>query len=212
MTARSARTRFFQLLRGYCAPHVFNPWCEHNADERAADNGPAMRCRRLRRHLDVDAKWLLIGEAAGYQGCRITGIAFTSERLVMAGSVPRLESQPSRLSTRPRPWSEPSATVVWSALCDLKADRQAVLWNAFAWHPHRPGEPHSNRTPTQAERAHGLAVLDRLLAQFPRAQVFALGRHAEQALQELGRRAQRLRHPSMGGAMIFRRELSSALR
>ena len=43
------------------------------------------------------------------------------------------------------------------------------------------------------------------------ATVFAVGRHAESILEELGRAAIPLRHPSMGGAVLFRRGLQRAL-
>jgi uracil-DNA glycosylase len=205
--------RFQRLLRSYAADDVFNPWTQCSADDAPAANGPAARCRRLAAHLAIPAQYLLIGEASGYQGCRMTGIPFTSERLVIADMIPRVAValRAPRLSTRRIPWSEPSATVVWSTLHELGIAGSTVLWNAFPWHPHRPQQPLSNRTPTRPERAHGLAVLEALLAQFPQARLFAVGRHAEQALMEIGRSAAALRHPSMGGATQFRQALRSAL-
>ncbi|MGH8141223.1 MAG: uracil-DNA glycosylase [Steroidobacteraceae bacterium] len=199
------------LLLGFCAADTFNPWTQSSDDDVASVNGPLARRQRLQAHLSIRAEQVLIGEASGYQGCRITGIPFTSERLVMAGYIPRLAAPDTRLSTRRIPWSEPSATVVWSTLHELGIAASTVLWNAFPWHPHRVQQPLSNRTPTRSERALGLAVLQMLLAQFPRARVFAVGRHAEQALREIGRNATALRHPSMGGATRFRQALRTAL-
>jgi len=86
-----------------------------------------------------------------------------------------------------------------------------VLWNAFPWHPHGAGESHSNRTPTPTECAQGLPVLQALLAAFPGARIFAVGRHAERALVAIGRQAHPLRHPAMGGASRFRQALKDAL-
>lgn len=207
---RDARLQLLRLLSGFTGTHVFNPWTERNADD-GVRNGPAARRRRLAQHLSVDAHVILVGEATGYQGCRVTGIAFTSERLVIAGSIPRVPAARARLSTRTPPWSEPSATVVWSTLHELGIAHGALLCNAFPWHPHRPTEPLSNRTPLPRERSAGLAALDCLLAGFPAARVFAVGRQAEQALAEIGREATLLRHPSMGGAMLFRRQLAQAI-
>jgi len=204
------RLQLQRQLSDFAAANVFNPWAQANADD-AAQNGPAARRRRLAQHLAVDARLILVGEASGYQGCRMTGIAFTSERLVLAGSIPRVPAARLRLSTRTLPWSEPSATTVWSALHELRVAEQTILCNAFPWHPHRPGEPLSNRTPLPRERAAGLAVLDRLLAGYAVARVFAVGRQAEEALRELGRPATLLRHPSMGGAALFRQQLARAL-
>ena len=212
--------RFQKLLKSYRAAGVFNPWGQCGADDEPSRNDPTLRCRRLAAHLATRAEQVLIGEASGYQGCRVTGIPFTSERLVIAGMIPRIAADARgtparlpgpRLSTRRLPWSEPSATIVWSTLHELGIADSTVLWNAFPWHPHRPQQPLSNRTPTRLECAHGLAVLQALLSQFPCARVFAVGRHAERALQQIGRDASALRHPSMGGAQRFRQSLRAAL-
>ena len=71
---------------------------------------------------------LLVGEAAGYHGCRFSGIAFTSERS-FAG--------PQRTSTRPEGWQEPSATVVHGELASLGLEGSTVLWNVVPFHPAR---------------------------------------------------------------------------
>jgi uracil-DNA glycosylase len=203
--------RFFQLLTSGAGSHVFNPWTQRDPSTDAADNGPDVRRERLAAHLRVKPARILIGEAAGYQGCHVSGVPFTSERLVMAGAIPRLSSDGRRLSVRKRPWSEPSATTVWNTLRALGIAGDTVLWNAFPWHPHRPGQLHSNRTPTRAERAQGLAVLEALLKAYPGVPVLAVGRHAEAALLATGRAVVALRHPSMGGAAAFRKGLEAAL-
>jgi uracil-DNA glycosylase len=202
---------FFRLLAAACGPNVFNPWTQRDQRNDGALNGPAARRERLRAHLRVQPDHILIGEAAGYQGCHVTGMAFTSERLIMTGVIPRIAAPDERLSTRHIPWSEPSATTVWKTLHALKIEQNTILWNAFPWHPHRPGNLQSNRTPTRLERQLGLVVLDSLLSAVPKATVFAVGRHAESILDEVGRAAIPLRHPSMGGALLFRRGLQRAL-
>jgi uracil-DNA glycosylase len=170
------------------------------------------RVERLRAHLATDATFVLIGEAAGYQGCKVSGIPFTSERLILEGVIPRLDGSATRLSSRTRPWSEPSATTVWKTLHALGIASRTVLWNAYPWHPHQPGGRHSNRTPTRAERLAGVPVLEGLLGLFSGAQVFAVGRNAESSLAELGIPAISLRHPSMGGATAFARQLQAGVR
>lgn len=154
---------------------------------------------------------MLLGEAAGYQGCKVSGIPFTSERLILEGAIPRIAAPPGRLSSRPRPWSEPSATTVWKTLHLLGVASKTVLWNAYPWHPYKPEKLHSNRTPSRKERLAGVAVVHGLLGLFPGARVFAVGRNAEQSLAELGIPATCLRHPSMGGAATFTRQLRAAV-
>jgi hypothetical protein len=203
--------RLFRLLAADCGPDVFNPWTQSDERNDGALNGPEARRERLRAHLRVQPDHILIGEAAGYQGCHVTGMAFTSERLIMTGVIPRVATAGERLSTRHIPWSEPSATTVWKTLHALNIEQNTILWNAFPWHPHRPGNLQSNRTPTRLERQRGLVVLDSLLTAASKATVFAVGRHAESILDEVGRAAIPLRHPSMGGAVLFRRGLQRAL-
>ncbi|HEY6452112.1 MAG TPA: uracil-DNA glycosylase [Steroidobacteraceae bacterium] len=202
---------FYRLLKSHHAGNVFNPWTDRSAPDDRGANGPQARCRRLEAHLSIQPARVLIGEASGYQGCRISGIPFTSERLILEGAIPRVAGPGARLSRRHIPWSEPSATVVWSTLHALGIADSTVLWNAFPWHPYLAGKPHSNRTPNRQECVQGLPVLRALLEAFPYARVFAVGRHAERALRELGCEACTLRHPSMGGATRFYQGLRTAL-
>jgi hypothetical protein len=197
-------------LLGPTPPNVFNPWRDIDPTTDLSPDAPATRIERLRAHLAVDARYVFVGEAAGYQGCKVTGIAFTSERLMLEGRIPRIRLDVPRLTSRERPWSEPSATTVWGTLHSLGIAADAVLWNAYPWHPHRRGEAHSNRTPTRTERMAGLTVLRSLLHAYPEARVFAVGRNAQASLSELGVAAVTLRHPSMGGAMEFARQLRAA--
>jgi hypothetical protein len=203
--------QFYRLLLQSPGPNSFNPWTDIDPTTDADPNAPAQRLARLKRHLEGNPRWILIGEAPGYQGCKVSGIPFTSERLMGEGAIPRIDLKGQRLSTRTRPWSEPSATIVWGTLHELKIAGRTILWNAYAWHPHQPGNLHSNRTPTPAEREAGRPVLLALLKAFPTARLFALGRQAEHTLSALGITAIPLRHPAMGGATKFRAGLRRAL-
>jgi uracil-DNA glycosylase len=204
-------SQFLRLLAQPSGPQTFNPWMDVDPTTDADPSAPAQRLARLRAHLNSIPRWILIGEAPGYQGCKVSGIPFTSERLILQGAIPRINLNDQRLSTRTRPWSEPSATIVWGVLHELGIADRTILWNAYPWHPHKPGNLHSNRTPTPAERAAGRPVLPALLKAFPTARLFALGRQAEHTLGELGINAIPLRHPAMGGATKFRAGLRRAL-
>ena len=191
-------------------PGLFNPWRDHCPHETIA-NGPDQRLERLSRHLDCRAELILIGEAPGYQGCRYSGIAFTSERLLLEGAVPRIPSlSGQRLSTRRLPFSEPSATIVWGTLTRLGVADRTILWNAVQLHPHRPDAPWANRTPTDRELEYGIPALQLLLAAFPEAGIVAIGKKAEYLLARAGIPVTgAVRHPANGGASKFAEGLST---
>jgi len=190
------------LSRLPALPGSFNPWLQANDDD-AADNGPARRLAHLRAHAGrAGLRLVLIGEAAGYQGCRISGIPFTSEALLIDGSIPGIAATP-RLSTRLKPWSEPSARVVWRTLYEQQLAESTFLWNAFPLHPHEPGKPHSNRTPTRGELTAGESVLAALREALPDAVLAAVGNKSSEALTRLGYAHVPLRHPAYGGVPAF---------
>jgi hypothetical protein len=100
-----------------------------------AGAGGAVRLANLRRYLDErrSADVVALGEAAGYQGMRWSGIAFTSERDLLRWGAPyRLTSD------RPEGWSEPSGTIVHRTLERLQAERRVVLWKRCRITPTTP--------------------------------------------------------------------------
>jgi len=191
------------------APGLFNPWrevCEFDSSTNTIQS----KQTRLSAHLDCDARWILVGEAPGYQGCRYSGIAFTSEKLLLEGVIPRVGKVDHRLTTRDRIFSEPSATVVWRTLHCLGIAEQVVLWNALQLHPHKPGTVWSNRTPSKMELEYGIGGLTMLMEHFKRAKIVAVGRKAEGILAMAGvREFASVRHPSMGGARAFATQLAA---
>ncbi len=150
--------------------------------------GATLRRRRLLDYLRsrLRAEILLVGEAPGFRGARVSGIPFTSERQ-LTGRGP----------------AEATATIVQRALADLDAGHRVMLWNAVPAHPHRPGLPSSNRPPTRAELTAGRPFVEALSVG---RMVIPVGRVAGEALG-----APWLRHPSHGGATAFRRGLAEVL-
>jgi uracil-DNA glycosylase family 4 len=144
-----------------------------------------LRRERLQAYLGsrADAAILLVGEAPGYRGARVSGIPFTSERQ-LTGTGP----------------AEATATIVHRVLAELGLEDDVLLWNVVPTHP---GTQSSNRRPSREEIEAGLPFARRLAG---RRMVIAVGRLAERALG-----APYVRHPSHGGASAFRRELASAL-
>ena len=139
--------------------------------------GSRRLCKRLGVYLAArrEAKVVLVGEAAGYRGARVSGIPFTSERQ-LTGSGP----------------AEATATIVHRVLVRLGVEDEVLLWNVVPTHP---GSETSNRRPTRAEVEAASPFLDELL----RGRVaIAVGRLAAAVLD-----APYVRHPSHGGAAEF---------
>ena len=157
-------------------------------------DGAALRRANATAYLNARAgraPLLLVGEAMGYAGGRFTGIAFTAER-TLHGWGPPYEAT----SVRPEGWAEQSGTIVHGALATLGIEAETVLWNVVPAHPHRPGEPLSNRTPAVGELRAGAEVLGELIERLRPRAVVAVGRSAERALGELGAGLRRVRAPS----------------
>ena len=157
--------------------------------------------QQLRR---LQPKLLLVGEAPGYNGCRLTGVPFSSEALVAEGVLDgALFTAAHGYRIAKEPYTrEQSAAIVWEVL--QRHSVAALCWNAFCFHPHRPGNPDSNRKPTVKEIEAGAPFLKALLALFPSVTtVVAVGNSAEHALSHLGIPHTKVRHPAHGGKPQF---------
>ena len=75
-----------------------------------------------------------------------------------------------------------------------------ILWNTVPHHPHRPGEPMSNRRPSVAEVEIGAEFARRAIELLRPRRVVAVGRIAEGIL---GEGANYVRHPANGGGAAF---------
>ncbi len=188
---------------------LFNPY-------DPADPGGPIRTANLARYLEDMARRrpqvALIFEAPGYRGCRLSGIPVTSERIMLRG-IARwgLFGEGYRATSGvPGGVAEMTATILWSALQE-HAPQPPLIWNTVPLHPHRPGEPQSNRPPTPAEQRLGAALIEPLLAIFEGVQLLAVGRVAQRMLAGQGRPFIPLRHPSQGGKPAFVRGLREAM-
>jgi uracil-DNA glycosylase len=140
--------------------------------------------QRLRDYLCArsDCELVLVGEAAGYRGARVSGIPFTSERQ-LTGSGP----------------AEATATIVHRVLAKLGVSGDVLLWNVVPTHP---GSETSNRRPTRAE----IQAASPFLHELTRGRIaIAVGRLAAEVLE-----APYVRHPSHGGAAAFEAGLRRA--
>ena len=117
----------------------------------------------------------------------MSGLPFTSERQ-LSGCGP----------------AEATATIVHRVLAELGLDDDVLLWNVVPTHPHRPGEPRSNRRPARAEVRAGMTFLERIAAG---RRIVAVGRVAHSVLG-----GAYVRHPSHGGSAAFRAGLLLSIR
>jgi uracil-DNA glycosylase len=142
-------------------------------------------CDRLARYLAAlaGAPILLVAEAPGYRGTRVSGIPLTSERQ-LTGAGP----------------AEATATVVHRVLAELALAEDVLLWNVVPTHP---GTETSNRPPTRVEVEQSAPFLESLARG---RRVVAVGRIAHRRLG-----GPYVRHPSHGGAEAFRAGLVAAL-
>lgn len=188
----------------------FNPWHNSSGDDARAD-AAAGRRERLAHHLAADrVEFIGLGECPGYAGARVSGMAFTSEALLMDGAIPRVSVE-GRLSTRHLPWSEPSARIIWELLYRHGMAETTLLWNVAPVHAHRPGEPLSNRTPTAAEIEAGRPLVECLARHHPHAKFLAIGGKSAALLGRMGIAHVALRHPAYGGKPELEKQLAAMM-
>ena len=208
--ARTPFDRFLErLAEAEVSPRAVNQFSRAGADRRAN----AIRRRNLLLYFTeleaIGPRTLLIGEAPSHRGGRLTGIAFVSETVMLAG-IP-IRSAPGHIlgatsgyrkaTAGPQLSTEASATMVWGTIRNL--DPLPMLWNAFPFHPFHEGRPESNRVPDRAEIDMGQPFIRELLALFPIDTIVAVGNQAAASLTRLSLPHEKVRHPSMGGKAAF---------
>lgn len=174
---------------------VFNPY----RSQALANN--------LRHYLEVmfnlpGERILLVGEAPGYRGCRITGIPFSSGKLFETEQHPVLRIIQSNLTLN-KIEAENTASMVWRYLADKAVT--PLFWNAFPYHPHPKGQPDKNRAPTKVEIKQGKRYLKALADLYQPSLIAGIGRAgtdcSQQAFPE--QPITYIRHPSYGGKKEF---------
>lgn len=162
------------------AARIGSTFNQYRDGERAA-----LLCERLVQYLEerATAELLVVGEAPGYRGTRVSGIPLTSERQ-LTGAGP----------------AEATATIVHRVLAELRLEEDVLLWNVVPTHP---GSATSNRSPTRAE----IDAARPFLGELARGRrVIPLGRIAHAVTG-----GTYVRHPSHGGAPAFRAGLVESL-
>ena len=153
--------------------------------------------------LKIDGKRiLLVGEAPGYKGCKITGIPFTSGKVIENVRHPVLSGIKGNL-TLSKIESENTATMVWNYLATKSST--PLFWNSFPYHPHPEGYEHKNRAPTNEEIEFGVKFLHALNIIYKPEVIAGIGYSgvdcAKRAFPDM--EINYIRHPSFGGKSEF---------
>ena len=191
-----------QLAQTPTAPDTYNEYAP-------PDPYNAIRRANFRHYLLTMAERqpavMLVMEAPGYRGCRLTGVPVTSRKILLEG-VPALGLFGDGFADVPEPGferikGEQSATIVWGTLAELGV--APVIWNTYPFHPHRPGEALTNRKPRRGEIEQGQVFLRAMLDLFTPQKVIAVGNVAHETLAALGLDCAKVRHPAQGGKNDF---------
>jgi hypothetical protein len=215
---------FLQKLQPLPRGGLLQPMGDYDPQCDIGPQAPVIRSANFRRYLELrrDARFLFIAEGLGYQGGHFSGMAMTSERILL-GYHPTVrpevvlgenwdyrrtsnpESPLLNRKQREEGFNEPTATIMWGELAKQGlAPFQTVLWNIFPFHPYKPSGILTNRTPTGPELDVGIQFARDLLELLPGMKVIAIGRKSAGTLEKYGLPCAAVPHPSMGGANRFR--------
>lgn len=161
----------------------------------------------LHRIMENNSKIMLVGEAPGFHGCRLSGIPFTCEYDFTIAVVPGLMGKELgyEIFSKEKPEYELSASIVWPKLKEWHDAYGAtpLLWNICPFHPHKEENVLSNRTPTSKEIQCGVSYFLQLVELFDIQYIGCIGRKSDGMVEKLGLPHTYLRHPSCGGIKLF---------
>lgn len=215
------------LLRQAPKGYLFNPWWQIDPENDDYNNSCEIRRHQLQAYLEErlgKAHILLVGEAMGYQGGHFSGIAMTSERILLGKMLKKGISpddvftslQPSRTSkveVRADGFNEPTATIVWEHMLASGVNPYSfAIWNSLPWHPYNPEKGMlSNRTPTDSELSAGREILKVVIDMLKPAMIIAVGEKAAIQMEAMNIPFHKVRHPANGGANTFRMQITQLL-
>lgn len=182
-----------------------------NQYARGNDPNNAIRRANLLRYLETmyerRSNKLMVMEAPGYRGCRLTGIPVTSRRVMLDG-VPELDLlgiNHGFEDTEDEGFGdiqgEQSATIVWDTLANLGS--APLIWNTYPFHPHKLDNLRSNRKPRKPETTLGSQFIRDIVMLFKPEVIIAVGNVAETTIIGSGLNCVKVRHPAQGGKNDF---------
>lgn len=179
--------------------NVFNPYRENYKAENLRCYLQAVIERVNQRH---EKRVLLVGEALGYRGGKLTGIPFSCGQMFDRFHHPLLKVLKPNVELYDVE-NENTATMVWEYLASTK--RTPLFWNAYPFHPYPEGEPLKNRAPNASEVTKGVEYLRALADIFQPQWIAGIGGKGVSCAQKAfpDRKIHQIRHPSFGGKRDF---------
>lgn len=168
----------------------------------------------LNKMKELKPKTMLLAEAPGYRGSRLTGVPFTSEDLLM-NNIDGLDlfgkSNGYRLAKdKDKLLKQATTTIIWNTL--VKHDFIPLAWNTFPFHPFKENKQESNRTPLKKELLIGEKFIVHMMDMFEIENIVAVGNKAEESLRKLGIDCIKVRHPAQGGKNEFVRGIEKIIK
>lgn len=186
-------------------PNVFNPYSDicpiHDRED-----APSTRRQNLRTYLvaiaDIGVDTIWMGRDLGYRGGRRTGLALTDE-YHLDELIKLYPGCKASRATRGPAVAENTAATIWAVLRMLPLP--PLLWNVFPFHPHKDGNPFSNRCFNSKELKAVNEINIMLVSWFKVRRIIAIGQNAAHYAKRFGIEVLTVRHPSYGGVTIFQR-------
>lgn len=192
---------FVNHLQSYHLPKCFNPYSQIDSEVDLPD-ADRIRSENLELYLEnmltQSPQVMWVGEALGYRGGKCSGLPFTDTYQLT-------QSCTNYSIPTSTPIKESTARVVHGVIDILES--WPLFWNIFPLHPYRGTNIHSNRPPTAAEIKIGYSFFQELSLLFDIHDIYAIGRKAQRELERHGIQSTYIRHPSRGGANIFRQTI-----
>ena len=145
---------------------------------------------------------LLVGEAPGYKGCKLTGIPFSSGEIFSRFDHPFLQQLSQQVKIKDLS-GENTATMVWEYLTERNIT--PLFWNSFPFHPHHADNPYTNRVPNSSEIQQGIGYLQSLAKIYKPDIIAGIGNKGSKCarLTLPNQNIPNIRHPSFAGKRDF---------
>lgn len=190
------------LARTKVTPNVYNQYSYEYEESTIRRENLLIYLKKM---IEVKPKIMLVGEAPGYRGCKMTGVPFSSEHMLMESieglNIFGKENGYKLIEEKDKLPKEATATMIWSTL--MEEGIMSLSWNAFPFHPHKKGNLNSNRMPLKKELLIGKTSLLQMIEMFEIENIVAVGNKAEESLKSLEINCTKVRHPAQGGKNKF---------